>query len=179
VVLGAGLGDVGDHVGRDASFTHFGEETDAVKRARMLDEALDVIAGLWSGEPFSHRGEHFTIEEVTFVPTPIQRPRIPIWIGGGYPRRGPLARALRWDGSMLYPTKARELGSDDVRAMRAGAGERAFDITVGVLRNEDPEAERVRLRRLAEAGATWTAEYVPASEADAMRRAVDRGPIRI
>jgi alkanesulfonate monooxygenase SsuD/methylene tetrahydromethanopterin reductase-like flavin-dependent oxidoreductase (luciferase family) len=179
VVLGAGLGDVGDHVARDASFTHFGEETDAVRRAQMLDEALEIIAGLWTGEPFSHRGEHFTIEEVTFVPAPVQEPRIPIWIGGGYPRPGPLARALRWDGSMLYPTESRELGPEDVRAIRAGAGGRRYDITVGVLRTSDHEAERERLRLLEEAGATWTAEYVPASDADAMRRGVDRGPLRL
>src|SRR5829696_8449077 len=81
-VLGAGLGDTGEHVVSDASFTHFGEERDAARRAAKLDEALEVIAGLWTGEPFSFRGEHFAIEEVTFLPRPVAQPRIPIWIGG-------------------------------------------------------------------------------------------------
>lgn len=51
----------------------------------MLDEALEVIAGLWTGAPFSFHGEHYRVEEITFLPAPVQQPRIPIWIGGGYP----------------------------------------------------------------------------------------------
>jgi alkanesulfonate monooxygenase SsuD/methylene tetrahydromethanopterin reductase-like flavin-dependent oxidoreductase (luciferase family) len=156
MVLGAGLGDVGDHVGRDASFTHFHEELDARRRARMLDEALEIIAGLWSGEPFSFHGEHFTVEEVTFVPTPVQQPRIPIWIGGGYPKPGPTRRAARWDGSMLYRVPGHDLSPDDVRVLREAAGERPYDIAVGGrARDDDLEAERERLRAVAAAGATW------------------------
>lgn len=83
MVLGAGLGDVGD-----ASFTHFGEETDARRRASKLDEALELIGRLWTGEPFVYEGAHFNIGPVVFTPTPVQEPRIPIWIGGGYPRKG-------------------------------------------------------------------------------------------
>jgi alkanesulfonate monooxygenase SsuD/methylene tetrahydromethanopterin reductase-like flavin-dependent oxidoreductase (luciferase family) len=180
MVLGAGLGDVGDHVVRDASFTHFGEEDDARRRARMLDEALDVIAGLWSGEPFSYRGEHFTVEEVSFVPPPVQRPRIPIWIGGGYPNPGPTRRAARWDGSLLYGVREHDLSPDDVRAIRGAVGDRPYDIVVGGrARDEDAEAERERLREIAAAGATWSAEYVPTDSREAMRSAVDRGPLRI
>jgi alkanesulfonate monooxygenase SsuD/methylene tetrahydromethanopterin reductase-like flavin-dependent oxidoreductase (luciferase family) len=180
MVLGAGLGDVGDHVGRDASFTHFHEELDARRRARMLDEALEIIAGLWTGEPFSFHGEHFTVEEVTFVPTPVQQPRIPIWIGGGYPKPGPTRRAARWDGSMLYRVPGHDLSPDDVRVLREAAGERPYDITVGGrARDDDLEAERERLRAVAAAGATWSGEYVPPGTREAMRAAVDRGPLRI
>jgi alkanesulfonate monooxygenase SsuD/methylene tetrahydromethanopterin reductase-like flavin-dependent oxidoreductase (luciferase family) len=180
MVFGAGLGDVGDHVVRDASFTHFGEEDDARRRARMLDEALDIVAGLWSGEPFSYRGDHFTVEEVTFVPAPVQRPRIPIWIGGGYPKPGPTRRAARWDGSLLYGVPEHDLSPDDVRAIREAAGDRPYDIVVGGrARDEDSEAERGRVRAIASAGATWSAEYVPADSREAMRAAVDRGPLRI
>jgi alkanesulfonate monooxygenase SsuD/methylene tetrahydromethanopterin reductase-like flavin-dependent oxidoreductase (luciferase family) len=89
MVLGAGLGDVGDHVGRDASFTHFHEELDARRRARMLDEALEIIAGLWIGEPFSFnwhgmkrstkssdqspKWRAITIRWTSLVPSPISR----------------------------------------------------------------------------------------------------------
>ena len=61
--------------------------------------------------PFEHATEsvncqtcglHFAFDEVTFLPRPVQEPRIPLWIGGGYPNRGPTERALRWDGSCLY-----------------------------------------------------------------------------
>jgi alkanesulfonate monooxygenase SsuD/methylene tetrahydromethanopterin reductase-like flavin-dependent oxidoreductase (luciferase family) len=177
LILGVGLGDVGDHVGRDASFTHFGEETDARRRAAMLDEALEIIVGLWTGKPFAHRGEHFTVDEVTFLPTPVQQPRIPIWIGGGYSRRGPTERAARWDGSMLYAPLGKELGPEDVTAIRAAAGDRSYDIMVGVRRANERNAECERLRLLSDAGATWAAEYLPASDGETMRSAVDRGPL--
>ena len=34
----------------------------------MLDEALQVLTGLWTGEPFSHQGEHYRVRDVTFLP---------------------------------------------------------------------------------------------------------------
>src|SRR6266545_4894889 len=42
MILGVGLGDTGEAVGVDASFTRFGEEKDARKRGGMLDEALEI-----------------------------------------------------------------------------------------------------------------------------------------
>jgi alkanesulfonate monooxygenase SsuD/methylene tetrahydromethanopterin reductase-like flavin-dependent oxidoreductase (luciferase family) len=180
MILGVGLGDTGESVGRDASFTHFGEERDARRRAEMLDEALAIVAGLWSDEPFSFRGRHFELQEVTFLPRCVQRPRIPIWIGGGYPNRGPTERALRWDGACLYHREGRPLGGDDVRDLRARAGERAFDILAGGWgRLKDPDAERERIRAVADAGATWWGEYIGAADRRAMRRAVGRGPLRV
>jgi alkanesulfonate monooxygenase SsuD/methylene tetrahydromethanopterin reductase-like flavin-dependent oxidoreductase (luciferase family) len=178
MVLGAGLGDVGDHVVRDASFTHFGEATNSTTRAGMLDEALDIIAGLWTGEPFAFDGTQFRISEVTFQPVPVQRPRIPIWIGGGYPNPGATSRAARWDGSMLYRVDGGELDAADVRAIRAAAGDRPYDIMVEARRSTDPGADVGRLRELEAAGATWASEYVPVNEISAMREIVDRGPIR-
>ena len=177
MVLGAGLGDVGDHVVRDASFTHFEEVLDASARAGMLDEALDIIAGLWTGEPFRSDGPHFTVSEVTFLPTPVQEPRIPIWIGGGYPNPGATRRAAQWDGSMLYRADGGDLDAGDVRAIRAAAGDRPYDIMVGASRSADPDADAQRLRELDAAGATWASEYIPVQDIDAMRRLVERGPI--
>src|SRR5213595_3084301 len=53
LTLGVGLGDL-----NDPGFGRVGEVTDARPRGAMLDEALDVLAGLWSGEPFSYQGRH-------------------------------------------------------------------------------------------------------------------------
>jgi Luciferase-like monooxygenase len=61
LVLGVGIGDQGD-----PGYTHFGEETNTRVRAGILDEGLQIVAGLWTGEPFSFRGRHFEIEEVTW-----------------------------------------------------------------------------------------------------------------
>jgi alkanesulfonate monooxygenase SsuD/methylene tetrahydromethanopterin reductase-like flavin-dependent oxidoreductase (luciferase family) len=128
MILGVGLGDTGESVGSDASFTHFGEERNPRVRAELLDEALEIIAGLWTGEPFSFRGQHFVIDQVAFLPPPVQRPRIPIWVGGAYPQRGPTERALRWDGACLYHREGRPLAAEDVRDLRRRAGDRPFDI---------------------------------------------------
>src|SRR6266511_396229 len=88
MILGVGLGDTGEAVGVDASFVRFGEEKVARTRGEMLDEALEIVGGLWSGQPFSFQSKHFVVDDVTFLPPPVQQPRIPIWIGGGGPRLG-------------------------------------------------------------------------------------------
>jgi len=96
VVLGAGLGGAGQGPDAGGEFTAFGEESKYTVLAEMCDESLDIITGLWSGESLTHHGKHYTVEDVTFQPTPVQRPRIPIWIGGN--SRGALRRAARYDG---------------------------------------------------------------------------------
>src|SRR5262249_1271821 len=42
--------------------------------------------------------------DVTMLPRPVQRPRIPVWCGGRWPNKAPFRRAARWDGGM--PTHA-------------------------------------------------------------------------
>lgn len=59
LILGAGLGDTESE---DVSFSHFDEELSLPERASMLDEALDVLTGLWSGEPFSYHGKQLPTE---------------------------------------------------------------------------------------------------------------------
>jgi alkanesulfonate monooxygenase SsuD/methylene tetrahydromethanopterin reductase-like flavin-dependent oxidoreductase (luciferase family) len=88
MILGVGIGDINDH-----GFARVGEETDAKTRGVMLDEALKVITGLWSGQPFSYQGRFYKLKDLTFLPVPLQQPRIPIWIGGAWPHRAPVRRA--------------------------------------------------------------------------------------
>ena len=73
LILGVGLG-----YPPDAEFSHFGEEANDRIRAAKLDEGLHVLAGLWSGKPFRHDGEHYHIKKMTFLPPVLQVPRIPI-----------------------------------------------------------------------------------------------------
>jgi alkanesulfonate monooxygenase SsuD/methylene tetrahydromethanopterin reductase-like flavin-dependent oxidoreductase (luciferase family) len=95
MIFGAGLG------GMTEEFAAFGESGAAKKRAAMLDEGLAVLNRLWSGETVKHHGQHYHVENVSLAPLPLQRPRIPIWIGGESPPA--LRRAARWDG-WLAPT---------------------------------------------------------------------------
>jgi alkanesulfonate monooxygenase SsuD/methylene tetrahydromethanopterin reductase-like flavin-dependent oxidoreductase (luciferase family) len=188
VTLCVGVGDP-----EDFTYAAFGEETDIKVRANMVDEALDVLAGSWSGKPFSYDGAHFRISEVTCLPRPVQQPRIPIWIGGAYPNIGPLRRAARWDGACLYqavePGSAKDseqpLSVEEVTAIRRYAethrtGEGPFDIVAGgPKRGRDPGRTREFVRRLADAGATWFSEWIPPDDPATMRASIAQGPIRI
>lgn len=184
VIFGAGLG-----APRDAEFEAFGEEADDRRRAQRLDEALEVLAGLWSGERFAYRGAHFALEEMQFLPTPAPA-RIPIWIGGNWPNRRPFQRAARWDGvvpekvggQLPTPEELRDI-CDYISEQRAAASidpVRTFDVAIGGLtRAADSEGAEIT-RSYADAGATWWLErFHPArgSLEDARRRIV-AGPAR-
>lgn len=187
LILGVGLGDTGESVGSDISFSHFNEVKNAKERSRMLDEALEVLTGLWSGEPFSYEGNFYQVKEVKFLPTPIQSPRIPIWIGGGLPLKGPMQRAIRWDGMCPYKHKSHFLTPEDIRMFRDYVvGQRGtlegYAIAVGGSpRRPDCEEERAYVRSLAEAGATWWTEYIPpdAGDVETVRGFIKRGPLFI
>jgi alkanesulfonate monooxygenase SsuD/methylene tetrahydromethanopterin reductase-like flavin-dependent oxidoreductase (luciferase family) len=186
LILGVGLGDLGD-----PGFGKVGETTETRTRARMLDEALDVLVGLWSGQPFSYHGTYYHVDEVTFLPAPVQQPRIPIWVGGNWPHAGVIRRAARWDGFMggkehaadedwsLTPADIQRLRAD-IAAQRASATPCEI-VLGGNERDDDPEVTRALMRASAEAGATWWSEYVPPSIGglDVMRERIAGGPLRI
>ena len=187
LILGVGLGDAGESVGSDVSFSHFNEVRNAKERSQMLDEALAVLVGPWSGEPFHYEGQYYQVKEVTFLPSPVQSPRIPIWVGGGFPLRGPTQRAARWDGACLYKRKTHTLMPEDIYTLRdlvqAQRGSlESYDIAVGGSpRRPDWEEEREYIRSLAVAGVTWWTEYLPPDSGDleAVRRLIKRGPLFI
>jgi hypothetical protein len=130
MIFGAGLG-----WGADAEFAALGEPTDDRLRAAMLDEGLAVMSGLWSGRAFSFSGEHFTIDDVTFLPAPIQTPRIPVWIAGLWPNLPPFRRAARWDGAFPERRDGGTLSPADVADIgafvrRQGNDNPSFDIAI-------------------------------------------------
>jgi len=93
LVLPVGLGTP-----EDGGYMNVGEELDRRVRAEMLDEALDIVTGLWTGEPFAYEGTHYQTKEMRFEPRPVQDPRIPIWVVGAWPREKSMRRAVRYDG---------------------------------------------------------------------------------
>jgi alkanesulfonate monooxygenase SsuD/methylene tetrahydromethanopterin reductase-like flavin-dependent oxidoreductase (luciferase family) len=185
LILGVGLGTpAADEYGT------FGEPTGAAVRAAMLDEALEVLTLLWSGETVSFHGEHYRLDDVAFLPTPVQRPRIPILVAGAWPRRAPLRRAARFDGVVplkvgdggdLVPLSADDLGEllAIVRAHRAGGG--PFEVMLGgETPGDDPAAALAVVEPLAAAGMTWWSETLEPRRGDlaAMRERVRQGPPR-
>jgi alkanesulfonate monooxygenase SsuD/methylene tetrahydromethanopterin reductase-like flavin-dependent oxidoreductase (luciferase family) len=187
MVLGVGLGaPVPDEFGS------FGETTDPRELAARLDEGLTALKLLWSGDPVTFRGEHVVIEDVTFLPTPVQRPRVPIWVGGEWPARAPMRRAARWDGAipLLLPDRGREPLQPDAATVRqihgfltgqrakAGLGGEPFDLVMSGTSPAPPAAAADLVGPLAEAGATWWAECIwdDLGRAEPMVRRVDQGP---
>jgi F420-dependent oxidoreductase-like protein len=62
------------------------------ERFARYEEQLAVITGLWDtpeGGRFSFSGTYYTITDSPALPKPVQRPRPPVIIGGGGPRRTP------------------------------------------------------------------------------------------
>jgi alkanesulfonate monooxygenase SsuD/methylene tetrahydromethanopterin reductase-like flavin-dependent oxidoreductase (luciferase family) len=158
LIFGAGLGSVG---GSQVEWENFGEETDLKKRAEMLDEGLAILAGLWSGQPFSYEGKHFQVNDTEFLPTPAQQPRIPVWIAGMWPNKAPVKRALRWDGyfpifegDVLPQFKALGAYFDEVRS-----DDRPFDlIATGKTPGDDAARGAEIVADYAASGATWWIE---------------------
>ena len=162
VILAVGLGAT------NSGFEEFGEETDRRVRAELLDESLDILTGLWSGEPISYDGAHYSVrplEELPPPPPPLQRPRIPIWVVGawGYPQS--MDRAVRYDGILPQVKSAdgafAEITPAVVAAVGAYAGERRtepIEIVVEGATGADRAAEADRLTALQESGATWWIE---------------------
>lgn len=181
LVLGVGLGDAGSK-----DFGGVGELADAKQRAIALDESLDVLTALWSGEPVTYHGRFVSLDDVRLVARPVQQPRIPIWVGGCAALPGPRQRALRWDGSCLYgapPPHWRDLSAADVIALKADAGRHGNDSYVvavgGRARRKDVDAEIEYVTSLAEAGTDWWNEHLPPQTSPEDAQAlIAAGPIK-
>lgn len=171
LVVPVGLGALDD-----LAFGNVGEAIEAKARAEMLDESLAILEGLWSGEPFGFEGRHYRFEPMTFRPTPVQRPRIPIWVVGQWPKERSVGRALRFDG--IIPETS---DPDAIRALaeRVTSGRlgRPFEIVVEGTTPDDPARAGAAIAPLAEAGATWwtEADWSDAT-VESLRRRIAAGP---
>lgn len=165
-LLAAGLGAT------DTGFANVGEATDRKVRAQLLDEGLELMTRFWSGKPFRYEGEHYKVNwGKGWLYTPVQQPRVPIWVVGAWPRPVSMRRAARWDG--VIASKMTGEGSfeqptpDDVRAMKAFVDEERartgqsgpFDIVIeGVTPGDNSETAAEILVPFAEVGVTWWIE---------------------
>ena len=52
------------------------------ERGDLSDEQLKLIKVLWEEEKVRFEGRHYSFGEIAFYPKPLQKPRIPIWVGG-------------------------------------------------------------------------------------------------
>ncbi len=182
MLLGAGLGTARD-------YEPFGRPYEPPELARRFDEALDVIDGLWRGEPFDYDGEHFTLEGATVEPTPVQEPRVPILLGCWWPNRAPFRRGARWDGILPYWPALTEEGVGEQGEQATGTPEEELRDMMAYYRDVADDPGEVVLPTLPDVpvgdyldtyealGATWllTSDVVPGSD-HADRRVRDGPP---
>jgi alkanesulfonate monooxygenase SsuD/methylene tetrahydromethanopterin reductase-like flavin-dependent oxidoreductase (luciferase family) len=99
MILGVGLG------WPPKEFKAFGEESDIQIRAEKTDESLEILQGLWSGDALSFKGNHYTVDDFKLHPTPVQKPRVPIWVAGMWPKKKPFRRAAQFEGVVPLGTR--------------------------------------------------------------------------
>ncbi|CAA9585938.1 MAG: hypothetical protein AVDCRST_MAG18-3839 [uncultured Thermomicrobiales bacterium] len=177
-------------LGAPDSFGPFGEVTDRRERAELLDESLQILVGLWRGEPFGFQGKHYQFPEVTFLPAPTQAGGVPLWVVGAWGSERSMARALRHDGLLpnkLNPDRTHAaITPDDIRAIREYVAARRppgkpFEIIAeGTTPTGDPDAAAAQVRPYAEAGATWWIEspWTPPNGPAELRARIAQGPPR-
>jgi alkanesulfonate monooxygenase SsuD/methylene tetrahydromethanopterin reductase-like flavin-dependent oxidoreductase (luciferase family) len=161
-------------------------------RAGKLDEGLEIYDGLMHGQPYSFSGKHYQVRPTDFAPPPmpVQRPRVPVWVVGGYPSVLSMRRAAKYDG--LLSTKVgfeidTPFGPGDladvvgaVRPLREEMGLpwEGFDVVAEGI-SEPGAAGDSRVREWASAGANWWVESDWTGGDDAVqrhRKRIDAGP---
>jgi hypothetical protein len=160
MVLGVGIGDPGDP---------FMEGKSPRVLAEMLDEGLELIDRLWSGELVTFTGKHYRLEGVQLTARPVQEPRIPVWVGGNMLVPAVRRRILRWDGSCAYKGSTdapQRITPDDVLSLSAD-GAREVKVSGG-----EPEA-------FAEAGASWWGQWIAPMGVEETLAIVRHGPPRL
>jgi alkanesulfonate monooxygenase SsuD/methylene tetrahydromethanopterin reductase-like flavin-dependent oxidoreductase (luciferase family) len=199
LIMGVGSG------GGPWEWEYLGEEPDPVVRGAMLDEGLDLLTRLWTGEPLIHSGRFYQfrgdlgpgqpeLAPTPLLPKPVQSPRIPLWVAGAWPRKRPFRRAARWDGVVpllsgsdfgesLTPEHTRAIVEYLARHRETDA---PMEIAIGG--HTESDTDRARADAHAEAGATWWLEGISPWAfgwrwegpwpVEAMRERVRRGPPR-
>ena len=170
-VLGVGIG--GDWFG---DYSRFGEPPDDRTHGEQLDEALEVIRGLWGAAPFSYAGKHYTVRDTQFLPAPVQ-PRIPIWVAGVWPGTKPFRRAAQYDGVAPIPRgEGTQLSPDDIRALKDyiqqhRTATEPFDVVLA-----GPPLAAEQYAGLADAGVTWYQDgFLWEDTVDTVRAHIRRG----
>lgn len=149
VIFGVGLG-------RRSEYDLFGTDWDPVTIAARFDEALELLDRFWSGTPVTFHGEHFTVDGVAVLPTPVQQPRIPILVAGFWPNRKPLERAARWDGYMPVVSPDPD---GDLRALCEAYRDLAEEPGEIFIYGSPDEVTPERVETYRELGVTWFASY--------------------
>lgn len=192
VILSVGMGALHDN------WLAFERDQGRKTRAELLDEGLDVLFGLWAGQPFGYEGKHYRVLPTThLVPDPpVQRPRITTWSVGLLGAAKSMARAARCDG--LLPNMTTTDGQfdfdpplrrwvDAAHEMRSLRSELGYHDTYDVVYEATTDwkgldATREKIATLQDSGYTWYLDSDWHTEhkdpLGALRARIENGPPR-
>lgn len=159
LVVGIGLGDDGW-----LEFSSFGEEVSPRARGELLDESLDVLLALLSGNEASYHGNRLRVDCPPLLPKAIQDP-VPVWAGCVWPNRKPLRRAARVQGCfpIFGGTGPLAFGPAEVGAVRRelarlGAPRSHEMVVCGATRTVTPAEREDFIAGMREASVDWLLE---------------------
>lgn len=181
LIFGAGLGEKGQ------DFVAVGEDANLKHRAEKLDEGLDILQKLWSGEVFSFHGSQYQMTEVQLLPQPLQSPRIPIWTAGYWPNRKPFRRAAGFDGVYIASQQANgepltpnalQEALVYIKSLRKLTS--PFDVAFAGETPDDKVQGAKTVQPYREAGVTWWLEgiWTERGSVEDMRERIQQGPPR-
>jgi F420-dependent oxidoreductase-like protein len=123
------------------------------RRFDLLEEALEIVTGLWStplGDTYAFDGEHWQVTDSPALPKPVQE-RIPVIVGGGGPRRTPaLAAEFATEYNVPWLHGA-ELEAAWARGRAAAAATGRDDLRLSVAKQAVVGRTEAEFRRRAEA----------------------------
>ncbi len=164
------------------------------KRARMLEETVEIVHRLHERQQFDFAGPNFVVNLSSmdlqhFPPRSVQQPHVPIWLPTLFTRSQSLARALNAEG--MQPFKLNEKGEPvtpthaELRQLVTWVNEQRppsaipYDFII-----EDksyplpPERAAAMIAAWADAGATWWIESTWEMSVESLRQIIARGPAR-
>jgi hypothetical protein len=122
------------------------------------------------------------LQEERDLPTPLQRPRIPIWVAGIWPHKKPFRRAAQFEG--VYPQRSgRPFTPEDLREVLAFIQTQRTTTTpleaiaFGLTSGTDTVGDAAHVTAFAQAGATWWLEhFTPHHSVEQVRKRIKLGP---
>jgi probable F420-dependent oxidoreductase len=102
------------------------------ERGRMADEYLAAIVELWTSDSPEFDGKYVSFKDVAFEPKPVQKPHLPIWMGGD--AEAMLKRAARYaSGWFPWLTKPEDIPAklDFIKSQPTYDG-RPFEVLYGL-----------------------------------------------
>ncbi|MEU6777619.1 LLM class flavin-dependent oxidoreductase [Nonomuraea angiospora] len=163
-----GMGGGFAHPNTEAQFEAVG--VGFKRRISRMEESIDIMRRLWTGETISHQGGHFTFHDVTLDPKPVQSGGPPIWLPGSGERA--LRRAARLaDGWLPYPPTPKayagdlnaltSIGAPQASSAAASAAEASSTVSVDEASSTAAAAEASSAAGTSEAASTGSTPEAP------------------